>query len=114
MVNHLKRRRVKLVGPPGGGKRMADASAEMTKRSSYFQQIEEDVKNYATTIQEVTKVLNSFQTKVMTELLKFHQHVEQQLEKLTDGTQVLSRFEDFPAKKLEALRMAATLYSRSK
>ncbi|KAJ4977077.1 hypothetical protein NE237_002183 [Protea cynaroides] len=129
-------------GASGGGKSMADALAEMTKRSSYFQQIEEDVKNYATTIQEVTKVLNSFQTKDMAELLKFRQHVEQQLEKLTDETQVfrhehwyliylvslnslqlahtiknidmqvLSRFEDFPAKKLEALRMAATLYSR--
>ncbi|XP_043687437.1 formin-like protein 3 [Telopea speciosissima] len=99
------------VGASGGGKQsMADALAEMTKRSSYFQQIEEDIKNYAKSINEVKKDLNSFQTKDMAEMLKFHQQVEKQLEKLTDESQVLSRFEDFPLKKLEALRLAAALY----
>ncbi|XP_042519750.1 uncharacterized protein At4g04980-like [Macadamia integrifolia] len=97
-------------GGGGGGKSMADALAEMTKRSSYFLQIEEDIKNYAKSINEVKKALNSFQTKDMAEMLKFHKQVEQQLEKLTDESQVLSRFEDFPTKKLEALRLAATLY----
>ncbi|PHT49411.1 hypothetical protein CQW23_09158 [Capsicum baccatum] len=91
---------------------MADALAEMTKRSAYFQQIEEDVKNHAKLIKEMKKAIASFQTSDMSELIAFHNYVESQLEKLTDETQVLARFEDFPCKKLEALRKAATLYSK--
>ncbi|GKC14158.1 formin-like protein 5 isoform X1 [Tanacetum coccineum] len=103
------------VGASGGGgekKGMADALAEMTKRSSYFQQIEEDVKNYTDAIKEVKAALVSFQTTDMNELIKFHKYVESHLEKLTDETQILARFEDFPSKKLEGLRMAAALYSK--
>lgn len=101
------------IGASASGKQgMADALAEMTKRSAYFQQIEEDVKNYANSIKEVKAAINSFQTSDMHELLKFHEYVESNLEKLTDETQVLARFEDFPQKKLEALRMAAALYSK--
>ncbi|KAK4439918.1 COP1-interacting protein 7 [Sesamum alatum] len=97
----------------GSGKQgMADALAEMTKRSAYFQQIEEDVKNHAGAIKEVKAAINAFETSDMNELLKFHKYVESHLEKLTDETQVLSRFEDFPGKKLEALRMASALYSK--
>lgn len=91
---------------------MADALAEMTKRSSYFIQIEEDVKNYANSIKEVKTSLSSFQTTNMAELIKFHIYVESHMEKLTDETQVLARFEDFPSKKLEGLRMAAALYAK--
>lgn len=94
---------------------------------------------------EMKSAINSFQTKDMTELLKFHQYVELHLEDLTDETQVtlimnsfnfyfilfgriefisfyqihtfgdsqvLSRFEDFPTKKLEMFRSAAALYSK--
>ncbi|PWA61136.1 hypothetical protein CTI12_AA377140 [Artemisia annua] len=104
------------VGASGGGggekKGMADALAEMTKRSSYFQQIEEDVKNYTDAIKEVKVALASFQTTDMNELIKFHKYVESHLEKLTDETQILARFEDFPCKKLKGLRMAAALYSK--
>ncbi|XP_057984398.1 uncharacterized protein At4g04980-like [Hevea brasiliensis] len=46
----------------------------------------------------------------MTKLVKFHKYVEQHLEKLTDETQVLARFEGFPTKKLETLRAAAALH----
>ncbi|XP_030528843.1 uncharacterized protein At4g04980-like isoform X2 [Rhodamnia argentea] len=99
------------VGCSSGGKQgMADALAEMTKRSAYFQQIEEDVQNYSTIIKELTKTITSFKTKDMAELLKFHNHAESHLEKLTDETQVLARFEGFPTKKLESLRTAAALY----
>ncbi|KAI7734054.1 hypothetical protein M8C21_015034 [Ambrosia artemisiifolia] len=93
-------------------KGMADALAEMTRRSSYFQQIEEDVINYSNSIKEVKAALISFQTTDMDELINFHKYVESHLEKLTDETQVLARFEDFPSKKLEGLRMAAALYSK--
>jgi hypothetical protein len=78
----------------------------------------------------------------MAEIVKFHQHVEQQLACLTDeaqvldlvslqrcvvvdklcplqvltrcsvALQVLARFEGFPSKKLGSLRMAAALYSK--
>ncbi|KAL8460383.1 hypothetical protein ACS0TY_032062 [Phlomoides rotata] len=96
----------------GGGKGMADALAEMTKRSAYYQQIEEDCRIYAGTVKEMKTAIASFQTSDMNELLKFHKHVESHLEKLTDETQVLARCEDFPGKKLEALRMAAALYSK--
>ncbi|XP_073125612.1 uncharacterized protein [Henckelia pumila] len=105
-------RRGKVGAASGGKQGMADALAEITKRSAYFQQIEEDVKNYEKTIKEVKLAINSFQTSDMTELLKFHKYVESHLEKLTDETQVLARFEEFPSKKLEALRMAAALYSK--
>ncbi|PIN01135.1 hypothetical protein CDL12_26358 [Handroanthus impetiginosus] len=101
------------IGAASGGKQgMADALAEMTKRSAYFQQIEEDVKKYAGAIKEVKTAISSFQTSDMKELIKFHKYVESHLEKLTDETQVLARFEDFPGKKLEALRMAAALYNK--
>ncbi|XP_017221202.1 uncharacterized protein At4g04980 [Daucus carota subsp. sativus] len=101
-------------GASGGnqGLSMADALAEMTKRSSYFQQIEEDVKNHAEAIKEVKRNLSSFQATDMKELIKFHRDIESHLEKLTDESQVLARFEDFPTKKLEAVRMAAALYSK--
>ncbi|KAG8385587.1 hypothetical protein BUALT_Bualt03G0060700 [Buddleja alternifolia] len=106
-------RKGKVGAAASGGKQgMADALAEMTKRSAYFQQIEEDVKNYAGAIKEVKAKISSFQTSDMAELAKFHKYVESHLEKLTDETQVLARFEDFPGKKLEALRMAAALYSK--
>ncbi|XP_016462396.2 uncharacterized protein LOC107785572 [Nicotiana tabacum] len=96
----------------GGKPGMADALAEMTRRSAYFQQIEEDVKNHAKTVMEMKKAIASFHTSDMSELIRFHNYVEFHLEKLTDESQVLARFEDFPFKKLEALRTAATLYSK--
>ncbi|CAI9760203.1 unnamed protein product [Fraxinus pennsylvanica] len=105
-------RKGKFGTSAGGKKGMADALAEMTKRSAYFQQIEEDVKNHTKSINEVKAAITSFQTSDMAELIKFHQYVESHLEKLTDETKVLTRFEDFPTKKLEALRMAAALYSK--
>ncbi|KAK9131697.1 hypothetical protein Scep_011225 [Stephania cephalantha] len=98
----------------GSKQSMADALAEMTKRSAYFQQIEEDVEKYSKTIMELRGSINSFSTNDMEELLKFHQNVECHLEKLTDETQVLARFEDFPTKKLETLRTAAALHSKLK
>ncbi|XWS15709.1 hypothetical protein CRYUN_Cryun34aG0025200 [Craigia yunnanensis] len=97
---------------PSGKQVMADALAEMTKRSAYFQQIEEDVEKYAKSITELKTAISTFKTKDMTELLKFHKHAESFLENLTDETQVLARFEGFPTKKLEALRTASALYSK--
>ncbi|KAL8192497.1 hypothetical protein R6Q57_027682 [Mikania cordata] len=110
----LQRKDSKVGIASGGNERkgMADALAEMTRRSSYFQQIEEDVINYSDSIKEVKFALIAFQTTDMDELIDFHQYVESHLEKLTDETQVLARFEDFPSKKLEGLRMAAALYSK--
>lgn len=110
----LKRNNSKVGAVSGGNGKlgMADALAEMTKRSSYFIQIEEDVKNYANSIKEVKTTLSLFQTSDMAELIKFHQYVESHIEKLSDESQVLARFEDFPSKKLEGLRMAATLYAK--
>ncbi|KAL3519694.1 hypothetical protein ACH5RR_017843 [Cinchona calisaya] len=105
-------RKGKVSSSAGGKQGMADALAEMTKRSAYFQQIEEDVKNHDKSIMELKASINSFQSSDMTELHNFHKHVESILEKLTDETQVLARFEDFPTKKLEALRMAAALFSK--
>ncbi|XP_028801066.1 uncharacterized protein At4g04980-like [Neltuma alba] len=99
-------------GSAGGKQGMADALAEMTKRSSYFQQIEEDVQNYAKDITRLGPSITNFKTKDMTELIKFHREVEYVLEKLTDESQVLSRFESFPTRKLEAIRMAAALYNK--
>ncbi|XP_021835492.1 uncharacterized protein At4g04980 isoform X2 [Spinacia oleracea] len=99
-------------GGGGGGQSMADALAEMTKRSAYFMQIEEDVEKHGKAIKEMQGILTSFQTKDMNELIKFHQQVESKLEVLTDESQVFARFEGFPVKKLEALRMAAALYKK--
>ncbi|TKY71664.1 hypothetical protein E2542_SST00396 [Spatholobus suberectus] len=99
-------------GSTGGKQGMADALAEMTKRSSYFQQIEEDVQRYTKQIIELRSAITNFKTKDMTELVKFHKDVESVLENLTDESQVLSRFEGFPSKKLEAIRMAAALCRR--
>ncbi|ERN03348.1 uncharacterized protein At4g04980 [Amborella trichopoda] len=91
---------------------MAAALAEITKRSAYFKQIEEDVEKHATSIIEMKSAIESFQGKDMGQLVKFHQYVELHLEDLTDETQVLARFEGFPTKKLETLRTASALYSR--
>ncbi|CAH8390268.1 unnamed protein product [Eruca vesicaria subsp. sativa] len=98
--------------PAGGKQGMADALAEITKKSAYFQQIQEDVAKYMKSINELKIEITKFQTKDMTELLSFHRRVESILEKLTDETQVLARCEGFPQKKLEAIRMAAALYSK--
>ncbi|OMO93919.1 hypothetical protein CCACVL1_06281 [Corchorus capsularis] len=99
------------VGSGGNGKQgMADALAEMTRRSAYFQQIEQDVQKYAKAITEIKTSISTFKTTDMTELLKFHKNVESVLEKLTDETQVLARFEGFPIKKLETIRAAAALH----
>ncbi|XP_048127380.1 uncharacterized protein At4g04980-like isoform X2 [Rhodamnia argentea] len=110
--NSSKGKRTPVGGSSCGKQGMADAIAEIAKRSTYFQQIEEDVREHSDLIKEIKGAINAFQTKDMSELLKFHKFVEQHLEKLTDETQVLARFEGFPTKKLEALRMAAALYSR--
>ncbi|MBA0779045.1 hypothetical protein Gotri_003328, partial [Gossypium trilobum] len=93
-----------------GKQGISDALAEMNKRSDYFQQIEEDVDKHAKSITELKTAVNTFNTKDMTKLLKFHKHLESILENLTDETQVLTRFEGFPTKKLEALRTASGLY----
>ncbi|KAE8732504.1 Toll-Interleukin-Resistance domain family protein [Hibiscus syriacus] len=97
---------------PSGKQEMADALAEMTKRSDYFQQIEEEVEKYAKSITELKTAISTFSTNDMTKLLKFHKHVESILENVTDEIQVLARFEGFPNKKLEALRTASALYSK--
>ncbi|KAL7088904.1 hypothetical protein ACP275_13G156700 [Erythranthe tilingii] len=105
--------RIGAAAAAGGDKLgMADALAEMSKRSVYFQQIEEDVKNYAGAVKEVKIAISSFKTSDKAELIKFNKYVESHLEKLTDENQVLARFEDFPHKKLEAVRMAAALYTK--
>ncbi|XP_030543520.1 uncharacterized protein At4g04980-like [Rhodamnia argentea] len=96
----------------GGKQGMADALAEMTKRSEYFQKIEIDVQTHGKMIMDLQAKINSFRTKDMVELLKFHDFVESHLNSLTDETQVLARFKGFPEKKLEALRAAAALYSK--
>ncbi|KAF0933482.1 hypothetical protein E2562_018575 [Oryza meyeriana var. granulata] len=109
-----KARAAPATGGKGGGagQGMADALAEMTKRSAYFRQIEEDVGTHTTAILELKDAIGAFQSKDMGELARFHHHVEQQLTCLTDETQVLARFEGFPSMKLETLRMAAALYSK--
>ncbi|XP_010538495.1 PREDICTED: uncharacterized protein At4g04980 isoform X2 [Tarenaya hassleriana] len=100
------------AGGGGGKSGMADALAEMTKRSAYFQQIEDDVQKYTKSIDELKHEIHSFETKDMKELLEFHCKVESVLEKLSDETQVLARFEGFPQKKLEAIRSAAAEYKK--
>nr|XP_027060952.1 uncharacterized protein At4g04980-like [Coffea arabica] len=91
---------------------MAAALAEMTKRSAYFHQIEEDVHKHSEMIMKLRDDICSFKTKDMAELQKFRRDVEKHLEELSDETQVLARFEDFPTKKLESLRIAAALHSK--
>lgn len=115
LVERSSRGRKKGAGTNDGaseGQSMADALAEITKRSSYFQQIEEDVTKHGRAIKEIQASLTSFQTKNMNELLKFYQQLESKLDVLTDESQTLARFEGFPVKKLEALRMAAVLYKK--
>ena len=74
--------------PAGGKQGMADALAEITKKSAYFQQIQEDDAKYMKSINELKIEITKFKTKDMTELLSFHSRVESILEKLTDETQV--------------------------
>nr|AAK98705.1 Hypothetical protein [Oryza sativa Japonica Group] len=62
-----------------------------TERSAYFRQIEEDVGTHPAAILELKDAVGAFQSMDMGEL---------------------ARFEGFPSKKLEALRMAAALYSK--
>ncbi|CAN6981029.1 unnamed protein product, partial [Brassica rapa subsp. trilocularis] len=96
----------------GGKQGMADALAEITKKSPYFQQIEADVKMYMKAINELKAEISSFKSKDMTELQRFHLYIESVLEKLTDERQVLARCEGFPEDKLDAIRMASALHSK--
>ena len=57
-------------------------------RSSYFQQIEEDVQKYTKQIIELRSTLTNLKIKDVTELKKSHKDVESVLEKLTDESQV--------------------------
>ncbi|XP_010474562.1 PREDICTED: uncharacterized protein At4g04980-like [Camelina sativa] len=98
--------------PAGGKQGMADALAEITKKSAYFLQIQDDIAKYMKSINELKIEITKFQTKDMTELLSFHARIESVLENLTDESQVLARCEGFPQKKLEAMRMAAALYKK--
>lgn len=67
-----------------------DHFASLLVRSTYFQQIEEDVKNHAKSVRELKAAINSFTNSDMFELQNFHKNVESHLEKLTDETQVPS------------------------
>ncbi|KAF2588140.1 hypothetical protein F2Q70_00041875 [Brassica cretica] len=122
----------------GGKQGMADALAEITKKSPYFQQIEADVQMYSKAINELkaeissfkskdmnelqrfhSKAINelkaeisSFKSKDMNELQRFHRYIESVLEKLTDERQVLARCEGFPEDKLDAIRMSSALHSK--
>ncbi|KAL8129729.1 hypothetical protein V2J09_018884 [Rumex salicifolius] len=89
----------------GGGTSMADALAEMTKRSSYFQNIEEDMEKHGNEIKKLQRDLSVFKTNDMDELLRFHNRVESLLE-------ILSKLEGFPMHKLETLRAAAALSTK--
>ncbi|XP_044484164.1 formin-like protein 5 isoform X3 [Mangifera indica] len=111
-VGSAQGRKKQLGGSSGGKEGMADTMAELAKRSSYFQQIEEDIKNHSKTILELKVAISSFKAKDMAMLVKFQKKIDSFLEVLTDESQVLVKFEDFPTKKLEALRAAAALYSK--
>ncbi|GAQ86624.1 hypothetical protein KFL_003000170 [Klebsormidium nitens] len=91
---------------------MAEMLGEITKRSAYFQQIAADVKQHAAAIEQAKAAIETFQTADMDALLAFRTSVENALESLTDESQVLARFEGFPSRKLETIRMAASLHSR--
>ncbi|KAJ0093919.1 hypothetical protein Patl1_26037 [Pistacia atlantica] len=61
---------------------------------------------------ELKVAISSFKATDMVMLVKFQQSIDSFLEVLTDESQVLVKFEDFPTKKLEALRAASALYSK--
>ncbi|XP_019159089.1 PREDICTED: uncharacterized protein At4g04980-like [Ipomoea nil] len=113
-VKNAVGKKTRVQGTSGEKQGLDDAIAEMMKRSAYFQLIEEDVSKHHQEIIQLRAAIDSFQTKDIQKLLQFHKAVEEQLEKLTDETKVLTRFEDFPVKKLESLREAAALYSKLK
>ena len=60
----------------------------LSRRSSYFRNIEDDVQKHATSIMEVKSSLESFETKDMEKLLGFYERIEMLLEQLTDESQV--------------------------
>lgn len=60
-------------------------------RSSYFQQIEEDVQKYSKQITKLIPAIANFKSKDMTVVLKFHRDVESVLEHLTDESQASSK-----------------------
>ncbi|XP_048235290.1 uncharacterized protein At4g04980 isoform X3 [Ricinus communis] len=111
-IKSANMRKLQLGGSTGGKAGLAATLAELTKRSPYVQQIEEDVQKYKKPILELIVAINSFQTNDMVKLLKFRNNLESVLGVLTDESQVLAKFEGFPSKKLESLRAAATLYSK--
>ncbi|XP_019095203.1 PREDICTED: uncharacterized protein At4g04980-like isoform X1 [Camelina sativa] len=98
--------------PASGKQGMAAALVEITKKSPYFQKIEEDVRVYMSSINELKTEITKFQNKDISELQKLHHRVESVLDKLEDERQVLVRCEGFPHSKLEAIRMAVALYSK--
>jgi DNA repair exonuclease SbcCD ATPase subunit len=89
-----------------------ETPSSLFPRSAYFQQIAADVKQHAAAIQQAKAAIETFQTSDMAQLLSFRTNVETVFETLTDESQVLARFEGFPSRKLETIRMAASLHSR--
>ncbi|XP_038991140.1 uncharacterized protein At4g04980-like [Hibiscus syriacus] len=112
-IKITSRTRKQLGGSAGGKEGLAASLLELTQRSPFFKQIEEDVEKYGKTILELKASINSFETKDMNELVKFQQDMDYILEDLTDESQVLAKFEDFPTKKMETIRAAAALFSKA-
>lgn len=65
-----------------------DYIAEMTKRSKYHQQIEQDVQKYSKPITDLKSSISTFQTTDMDELVRFRTQLESVLDKLIDESQV--------------------------
>ncbi|GAU47738.1 hypothetical protein TSUD_386970 [Trifolium subterraneum] len=89
--------------PLGAGRSLRPKATTKLKRSTQLGNLYRTLKG---------KVEGSSLNGKSSELIKFHKDVESVLEKLTDESQVLSRFEGFPSRKLEAIRMAAALFNK--
>ncbi|MCO5592373.1 hypothetical protein L7F22_046375 [Adiantum nelumboides] len=76
------------VGAVGTHDGMAEALAKISRRSSYFKKIEDDVQRHAALFSKIKAGLESFERQEMQKLLRFSENIEEQLEQLTDESRI--------------------------
>ena len=108
----------------GGPKKIGDGAAadpaalmeELAKNSKYAAQVQADVENYGSLIEDLIKEVSGFEAEDMKVLVEFVQRVDSLLAELSDETAVLKQFE-WPARyytMLEAKGLYAELEKMKK
>jgi len=98
-----------LEGAPGGG--ASDMMAELKAKSSFYQHIEAQVKEYAPLLKELAHLIAAFGAEEQAPMRQFQLEIEATLSQLVDEVQVLRRVEGWPGHKVDLMREVCLRYN---